>query len=296
MEDEKQVENDRQHAEVFDALGHPTRIAILKALSEGSLGFADLKKKTAIESSGHLQHHLSKLNGLIRTDDYGKYCLSDQGKDALLTVQTVENASPKNNSEENVHSTLRRHFNNKIGSKPLSILLVALLLASLAIALYAYNQTVILHSENTFLNGANPEVAAYYNQFGDKAPITFTNSSVKPPISMYQALLTGLEADDWNKTSLQGFIIYCSLVPWETTANHTGTVAEGAPPFNDSQVAEILTSPPANYSDIYFNGTVYSYVWHIDIMNSKYTLGDIKPWDVIVVDASTGQLLSHWVR
>ena len=93
MEDEGQVEKDRQRAEVFDALGHPTRIVILKALSEGALGFADLKKKTAIDSSGHLQHHLTKLNGLIKTDEYGKYCLSDQGKDALLTVQTVENAS-----------------------------------------------------------------------------------------------------------------------------------------------------------------------------------------------------------
>ena len=92
MEDEKQVEQDRQSAEVFDALGHPTRILILKVLSEGSLGFADLKKKTAFESSGHLQHHLTKLNGLIKTDEYGKYCLSDHGKDALLTVQTVENA------------------------------------------------------------------------------------------------------------------------------------------------------------------------------------------------------------
>ena len=92
MDDEKQIEQDKQRAEIFDALGHPTRILILKVLSEGSLGFADLKKKTDIESSGHLQHHLTKLNGLIKTDEYGKYCLTDEGKDALLTVQTVENA------------------------------------------------------------------------------------------------------------------------------------------------------------------------------------------------------------
>ena len=69
MEDEKQIENDRQRAEMFDALGHPTRILMLKVLSEGSLGFADLKKKTAIESSGHLQHYLTKLNGLIKTGE-----------------------------------------------------------------------------------------------------------------------------------------------------------------------------------------------------------------------------------
>ncbi len=87
MED---VERERQRAEVFDALGHPTRIIVLKALSEGSLGFSDLKKRIGIESSGHLQHHLGKLNGLIRRDGQAKYCLSDQGKDALFAVQTVE--------------------------------------------------------------------------------------------------------------------------------------------------------------------------------------------------------------
>ena len=94
-DDQKQMDTDRQHAEVFDALGHPTRILILKVLNDGAVGFADLKKKTAIESSGHMQHHLTKLNGLIKTDEYGKYCLSDEEKDALLTVQTVENASAK---------------------------------------------------------------------------------------------------------------------------------------------------------------------------------------------------------
>jgi len=87
------VEEERQRAEVFDALGHPTRIIILKALNEGAMGFAELKKRVNIESSGHLQHHLSKLDSLIKTDVNGKYCLSDQGKDALLAVQTVENVA-----------------------------------------------------------------------------------------------------------------------------------------------------------------------------------------------------------
>ena len=80
------IDEDRKRAEVFDALGHPTRILILKALTEGPLGFADLKKKTHIDSSGHLTHHLNKLNGLIKTDEYGQYCLSDQGKDAFDAV------------------------------------------------------------------------------------------------------------------------------------------------------------------------------------------------------------------
>ena len=88
--DEHAAEKDMQQAEIFDALGHPTRVVILKALNEGPAGFAELKKKTGIESSGHLLHHINKLDGLVKTDEYGRYCLSDQGKDALLTVQTVE--------------------------------------------------------------------------------------------------------------------------------------------------------------------------------------------------------------
>ena len=49
--------NDKERAEVHDALGHNKRIAILRALSEGPLGFADLKRKLGIESSGTIQHH-----------------------------------------------------------------------------------------------------------------------------------------------------------------------------------------------------------------------------------------------
>jgi DNA-binding HxlR family transcriptional regulator len=134
MEDQSQVERDRQKAEVFDALGHPTRILILKVLSEGSLGFADLKKKTTIESSGHLQHHLTKLNGLIKNDEYGKYCLSDEGKDALLTVQTVEKVSSKNDVSEKSH---RGFFGDKLGLKTVSFILVAILLVSSILVLFS---------------------------------------------------------------------------------------------------------------------------------------------------------------
>jgi DNA-binding transcriptional ArsR family regulator len=84
-----------ERAHVFDALGHPTRVRILRFLSDGAMSFADLKKKTNIESSGHLQHHLTKLDGLIKTDEHGNYGLSDAGNDALFAIKTVEDASEK---------------------------------------------------------------------------------------------------------------------------------------------------------------------------------------------------------
>lgn len=292
MEDESDIDRDRQRAEVFDALGHPTRITILKALSEGPLGFADLKKKTTIESSGHLQHHLSKLNGLIKTDENGKYCLSEQGKDALLTVQTVEKSSAATKNSE------KRLFRlNKLALlKSASILLVALLIASSAIAIYEFNQSASLKEENDFFNKLDPQAAAFYNQFRI-IPTAYANSSFEPPISMYQALQIGLKADDWNRTSLQGFTVYISLMYWVTpttsagpsisnsTGNYYGSVA-----INGTWTGDV-TSPPANYSDVYDNGVIFRYIWQIDIQKTGHA--SIPPWDLIIIDASTGEIVPN---
>jgi len=126
-----------QQAEVFDALGHPTRVVILRALSEGSAGFAELKKKTGIESSGHLLHHLNKLDGLVKTDEYGKYCLTEQGKDALLSLQTVEKvADLKANRKA---ANYLEHAETIL--KGLFVAFAALLVLSSAYGFYQLNET-----------------------------------------------------------------------------------------------------------------------------------------------------------
>jgi DNA-binding HxlR family transcriptional regulator len=81
-------EFDSSRAELFEALGHPVRIRILHALQDGPLGFAELKRKVGIESGGHLQFHLGKLDGLIRNGEDGNYYLTDDGRDALRVVGT----------------------------------------------------------------------------------------------------------------------------------------------------------------------------------------------------------------
>ncbi len=53
------------------------------------MSFSELKWKTAIESSGHLQFHLGKLAGLIKTDASGNYALTDQGREALHIAQVA---------------------------------------------------------------------------------------------------------------------------------------------------------------------------------------------------------------
>lgn len=229
VEDEKQVEQDRQRAEVFDALGHPTRIQILKVLSEGSLGFADLKKKTGIDSSGHLQHHLNKLDGLIKTDEYGKYCLSDEGKDALLTVQTVENASPTKEAKEKGH----RYF--KVGLKPVAILLIALLIVSSAIAVYEYNQTVILRKE------INPE----FSQTG-----FLPDFILNPP--WYQA--TNVTALNPNVTEVHGYAWYFDNVSQGLSLQVNITLS--------SETTEPINVPMENLTVEYYNSTInYSAVF-----------------------------------
>lgn len=122
--------SDRNYAEIFDALAHPTRISILKALQEENLTFADLKRKMKIESSGHLQHHLSKLGYLIKTDERGRYCLSEHGKDALFVVQTVEEEAKSGERTVYVNSFRKRVI--------LSALIVLLAMASLASSLYLW--------------------------------------------------------------------------------------------------------------------------------------------------------------
>jgi len=80
---------DSSRAELFEALGHPMRVRILRTLQAKSMSFSELKKELGIESSGHLQFHLNKLSGLIRTDSLGNYGLTDDGREALNVAETA---------------------------------------------------------------------------------------------------------------------------------------------------------------------------------------------------------------
>lgn len=83
------VDADFLEAELFESISHPTRIQILKLLRRNALGFADLKHKLGISSSGNLSHHLDKLASLIETNSQGKYKLTDQGHEALYAIMII---------------------------------------------------------------------------------------------------------------------------------------------------------------------------------------------------------------
>ena len=137
-------------------------------------------------------------------------------KRRTLTVQTVENASESRKKDPKKFVPIVSTA--KLFLKSVSLLLVALLIASSAIALYEYNQTTVLQKEFNQLNGK--DAAAYYNEFG-VIPTTNVNSSFSPPISMYQALQIALENEGWNKTSLNGKVVGAYLMNGETDTNTT---------------------------------------------------------------------------
>jgi DNA-binding HxlR family transcriptional regulator len=87
----KDNEDKPNSSELFELLGHPARVKIIELLSEHDQSFSDLKRKIGIESSGHLQFHLSKLEPrLVKLASDGKnYTLTDEGREALRLITEV---------------------------------------------------------------------------------------------------------------------------------------------------------------------------------------------------------------
>lgn len=75
--------------EVFEAISHPLRIKILRLLAERPRGFSELKKELGVKSSGKLDFHIKKLEGLIALNDGDKYALTKEGYAALQAIDTI---------------------------------------------------------------------------------------------------------------------------------------------------------------------------------------------------------------
>ena len=137
--DKSSNEFDQREAELFEALGHQTRIGILQTLNENPLGFSELKKKIGIESSGHLTFHLSKLAGLVKTNPEGRYCLTDNGREALRVTIIAGEARriSKNKGDTRVPSFIIMAMGFSIGG------FVALALANLSTAVSLFTASLV---------------------------------------------------------------------------------------------------------------------------------------------------------
>jgi DNA-binding transcriptional ArsR family regulator len=98
MGDNEPSDFNADRAELFEALGHPTRIKILEALNEGSLGFSEIKRKVGLDSNGLLSFHLGKLDDLVRLTQDGSYAITDQGREALRVVSTASSRGERSYS------------------------------------------------------------------------------------------------------------------------------------------------------------------------------------------------------
>jgi DNA-binding transcriptional ArsR family regulator len=175
----------RDRAELFEALGHPTRIKILQVLSESPLGFSDLKREAGIESNGLLSFHLGKLDGLVKITSEGNYTLSDEGREALRIVATKE--------------TINLQPSSKLAIRPSQIIIVVLLIAlalTVVVSLYSYTQ---LNSNNQRLSGLTDLL------------LTSTNSSSSVPVSEADAIIIALNYGGWNASSLNGMTVSAIL-------------------------------------------------------------------------------------
>lgn len=266
----KDVDKERQRAEVFDALAHPTRISILKALDKGPLGFADLKKKLKIESSGHLQHHLSKLSDLIKTDEHGKYCLSAQGKDALFAMQTVEKtAKPtKKEAEGVIHAYSSRE------RAALTVLVVSLAAASLVSGFYISNLGLVQSQyfydvvEGSLLQeDASRQISSSPFEMPVGYTCNFTAmvfSTLNPPATYYVSetfatlvLPPPMINSTYYRLGFVGFHVTLTLAKEQTTNDTLFTAyfgpVTGPKGWNEEQVINPYENPP------YKAGPIQSY-------------------------------------
>jgi len=158
----------KDRAELFEALGHPTRIRILQCLAESPLGFAELKKRLDIESGGLLQFHLGKLQELVKVSAERNYALTDEGKEALRSI--VANAYVGNN-----------HLARRVSRKETKILMAALVLTVLISAGFAWQVYLVTNlnqlsasAENVRFVGVRIiDVTLYQNASADRGDLAF---------------------------------------------------------------------------------------------------------------------------
>jgi DNA-binding HxlR family transcriptional regulator len=147
---------DSSRAELFEALGHPTRVKILRALETKPMGFAELKREVGIESSGHLQFHLGKLAGLVTTNAEGSYTLTDEGKEAIRVLKSARFHNEDMPPRGEVVSLRQMNW-----AKPLLAGLLIAVIALGAVAVYQQQQIATMNgnlSADTVMIGG----ARYY--------------------------------------------------------------------------------------------------------------------------------------
>jgi len=145
---------DEARAELFEALGHQTRIRILQELDHRTMGFSELKHAVGLESGGLLSFHLRKLAHLVKLTPAGDYALTDEGMEALGVIGTVRSQGSNNQIK---HS---RPWKHRLTQRKIAAGLVVVIIA-LAAGVYLYYATTSTLSEyQDSLNSLRQELSS----------------------------------------------------------------------------------------------------------------------------------------
>lgn len=280
----------RDRAELFEALGHPTRIKILELLSGSPLGFSDMKKKLEVESSGLLQFHLGKLHGLVKITE-GNYILTDEGKDALRVM--IE--------------PMKGRTKSLISISPLKALLI--ILAILLVASLAYNASLnqnLSNLNNMYQDFGNNYTALLqnYTRLQGVYDQLITNSTIfqnvlealsttepipiTPPVSKFQAVLIAFGEGRLNEHWTPNSTLSAKLV----YIKYGAIVGSFAGEAWGVTILHEVNEPVSNYSSVTIDGTTFYYAWSISI--ERPVTGEGATIFMLFpkyIDASTGKLI-----
>ncbi|GEM_PF-2670682 len=90
-----------RNGEIFQALAHKVRRAIIRSLAEkGERSFTELMKDAGLEDSSVMAFHMKKLGSLVRRNERGYYELTDLGWKAYKVLRELELESLRDRAEE----------------------------------------------------------------------------------------------------------------------------------------------------------------------------------------------------
>ncbi|MDG6941232.1 MAG: winged helix-turn-helix transcriptional regulator, partial [Nitrososphaerota archaeon] len=196
---ERESQFDASRAELFEALGHPARVQILRALERKPLGFAELKREVGIESSGHLQFHLRKLTGLVGTTSDGVYALTDEGREAIRVLNTTTTGSGQ------IAAKARTSLRRTDWTRPLLAVLLIGLVVLAGVAVYQQEQIAGLNSELS-ANGLRPSwlFKGAYAFYAGSNNYTFpANNSGCPRCTETAGWNVRLQVENFNSTDVE---------------------------------------------------------------------------------------------
>ncbi|MDG6907204.1 MAG: helix-turn-helix transcriptional regulator [Nitrososphaerota archaeon] len=200
-------------AELFESLGHPTRIRLLQILGVKPDTFSELKRAAEIESNGLLAFHLGKLGNLVKSNPEGLYSLTDEGKEALRIVQATTQAEKNEHGSRRISSIFASSL-TRVPHQKTILTVIAIVLVTLGILVGLVAGIQFASSPNAVIVGERitsyPVVTAYVNS-------TASCGALGPFPPSYS------NSTSYVVTTARGHV---SVTTYITTLNSTSTVTK----------------------------------------------------------------------